>query len=92
MLELINRRQLQILVHSYIYYQLNENIITDSVFDRWCKELAYLQTMHPEMIKQSEHYEAYKEFDGSTGAFLPFNQPRIQEIGNYMLKLHKKNH
>lgn len=90
MLDLINRRQFQILIHSYIYYQLNQNIITDSTFDAWCKELAYLIEMHPEMVKQSEYYEAYKEFDGSTGAFLPFNQPRIQEIGNWMITVHKQ--
>ena len=34
--ELIQRRRLQVLVHSYIYYERNTNLVTDAVFDRWC--------------------------------------------------------
>ncbi len=47
LLEWVNRRQRQILVHSFLYYQLNENIIDDFTFDKWSKEL------HEAMQKKS---------------------------------------
>ena len=37
--ELIHRRREQMLVHSYIYYQLNDNIIDDSTWSKWAMEL-----------------------------------------------------
>ena len=39
----IQQRRLQMLVHSYIYYKLDENIISDHAFNYWGHELANLQ-------------------------------------------------
>ena len=47
-LELITRRERQILVHSYIYYELNTNLISDATFDEWAKELAQLIKNNPD--------------------------------------------
>ena len=41
--ELIQQRRLQLLVHSRIYYVLNNNIISDKQFDEFAKELVQLQ-------------------------------------------------
>ena len=41
--ELIQQRRLQLLVHSRIYYVLNNNIISDKQFDDFAKELVQLQ-------------------------------------------------
>lgn len=41
--QLILQRRLQMLVHSYIYYKLNDNIISDSTWSKWAVELADLQ-------------------------------------------------
>ena len=38
-LEKINRRQNQILLHSCIYYKLATSITSDAQFDDWSKEL-----------------------------------------------------
>ncbi len=38
----IQRKIRQYLVHSFLYYQLNESLISDSHFDLICKELSIL--------------------------------------------------
>ena len=41
--ELLNRRRRQILVHSGIYYKMNDNLISDSTWSAWAAELEELQ-------------------------------------------------
>ena len=41
--ELLNRRRRQILVHSIIYYKMNDNLISDSTWSAWATELEELQ-------------------------------------------------
>jgi hypothetical protein len=90
MIELINRRQQQILVHSYLYYQLDTNLISDFTYDMWCKELAQLKITHPEEFSRSLHADGFKDFDGSSGFDLPFATPKIQAIGNALIRYHKQ--
>jgi len=71
--ELIQRRRLQLLIHSYLYYELDTNIIEDRKWDMWAKELVKLQKENPEISKKVCYYEAFKDWDASTGAFLPFD-------------------
>ena len=40
--ELIQQKIRQYLVHSFLYYQLDESIISDSSFDQICKDLTKL--------------------------------------------------
>lgn len=75
----ILRRRFQMMVHSYLYYELNTNIITDKQFDTWGKELVKLQTDYPEIAKQVEYYDAFKNWDASTGFDLP-KDIRIKRI------------
>lgn len=49
--ELIQRRRLQMLVHSYIYYELDTNIIDDSTWSKWAVELRDLQKKLPRNTK-----------------------------------------
>ena len=69
--ELIQQRRLQLLVHSCIYYHLNTNIIPDHKWDEWAKELVQLQKQYPSISEQVIWYDAFKDWDASTGAFLP---------------------
>lgn len=66
------------LVHSFIYYQLNDSIISDETFDRWAKELVELQETYPTESELAPFYEAFKGFDGSSGFDLPFNTEEIR--------------
>lgn len=71
--ELIQQRRLQLLVHSCIYYKFNYNVIDDRTWDKWAKELKQLQTDYLDISKQVIWYEAFKDWDASTGAFLPLD-------------------
>ena len=47
--ELLNRRRRQILVHSIIYYKMDDNLISDSAWSAWATELEELQKKYPEI-------------------------------------------
>lgn len=76
--EKIQRRRLQLLVHSYIYYELDQNIVSDTVWSRWATELAELQERYPNMSKKIPYAQEFAGWDGSTGAFLKFDEPTIE--------------
>lgn len=76
--ELIKRRRYQILVHSCIYYEYDTNLIPDWKYDKWAHELAELQQKHPRIAAKQPYAEAFKDYDGSTGAFLPIHDANIQ--------------
>lgn len=89
--ELILRRRLQILVHSCIYYRLNTNIISDSTFDKWSRELVELQQKYPKISKLARYYEEFKNFDGSSGFDLPYGDPSILRKAQQLLKYREEN-
>lgn len=60
------------LVHSYIYYELNENIVSDSQWSKWAMELADLQVKYPDISKQVIYADDFDGWDGSSGAFLTY--------------------
>lgn len=81
-----------ILVHSYIYYHLNYNVITDYHYDLKAKELAELQKTYRD---EGSYINVFYDFDGSTGFDL-FNRlteeeaERIKSIAHNVIKQHKQ--
>lgn len=73
--ELITRRRRQILVHSVIYYRMDQNIISDETWARWALELEELQNQYPEIAAACPFDEAFEAFDHSTGSNLPLDDP-----------------
>jgi len=65
-LEDINRYQRQLIVHSYIYYYLNDNLWDDHKYDTKSNQLVQLKHNNPEWIN-SQFSDIFKDFDGSTG-------------------------
>lgn len=86
-LELINRRQRQVLVHSNLYYRQNVNLITDAQYDRWSHQLYDLIQTHPNEFRKSAWYEAFRTFDGNTGMGLPYTDPWVEGTANHLLKI-----
>ena len=84
--EKIQQRRLQMLIHSCIYYELDGNIISDQDWDSWAKELLKLQTEYPEISKQVIWYEAFKDWDATSGAFLPLKDPWVIKKAQKLLK------
>lgn len=90
-LELINTREGQILVHSILYYQFNESIWEDRLFDRVSLELVKLRELYPEEFKQSELYDVFKDFDAGTGYDLPMNKDPYCTIANSLFWENRTN-
>ena len=66
--ERIDFLQRFIIVHSYIYYELNNNVISDMEYDKASKELTSLKECFPEEWKNSQYYKQFgDEYNGSTG-------------------------
>lgn len=88
--EKIRQRRRQMYVHSYLYYEMNQNIVSDHVWAKWAKELAELQAKYPKESSEVEYYEDFKDWDGSSGAFLNF--PDFSKtVAHRLLKLSKSN-
>ena len=75
--EKIQQRRRQMLVHSYIYYELDQNIVSDAKWSAWAKELAELQNRYPNMSKKIPYAEQFADWDGSSGAFLEYDDSII---------------
>ena len=88
--DLIQRRRLQLLVHSCIYYELDQNIISDKQWDEWARELVQLQKEYPEESKEVIWYDAFKDWDASTGAFLPIKDEWVVRKSKQLLHWQKQ--
>lgn len=85
--EEINRRERQILVHSYLYYVLSENLIEDYEYDRIGKRLAELIRDYPEEHKMSRYYKLFEDF-GQDGCYSGYQLPKnLPEIINNAFRL-----
>lgn len=64
-------------VHSFIYYDMGENVVPDEVWDVKAEKLSYMQSVHGSGAGTWKN-EEFEEFSGSTGMHLP----RTEEIKN----------
>lgn len=84
--EKIQQRRYQMLVHSYIYYELNENLVSDSQWSKWAMELVDLQSKYPEIAERVIYAADFADWDGSSGAFLTYkDKPNIVTTANRLL-------
>lgn len=88
--ELIKRRRGQMLVHSCIYYELDDSVISDDQWQVWADELHKLQTENPDCCKLDFFDWDFRDWDGSTGNHLPHRHPWVYNKANYILKICRK--
>ena len=79
------------LIHSCIYYELNDNIISDHVWQKWADELQKLQEDHPEECKIDFWDWEFRNWDGATGNHLPHRNPWVYEKAKHILELSRNN-
>ena len=66
--EYIDFLQRFIIVHSYIYYEMNNNVISDKYYDEQAKVLTKLKTEYPELWEKSMYYTQFgDDYNGATG-------------------------
>lgn len=58
--------------HAYIYYELNDNLISDSEWDGMARKLVGLQTTYPHSKERGYEWEYFKDFTGGTGFDMPW--------------------
>ena len=83
--ELIQRRRLQILVHSYLYYELDQSIVDDYTWSKWAVELIELQNKYPELSKKVKYYKEFRDFDTPSGYALNYRLPEIMNIAHRLI-------
>ncbi|UJF36578.1 DNA ligase LigA-related protein [Paenibacillus hexagrammi] len=59
----IMQRRRQFLVHSFLYYVLDESFISDGQFNDWCRELIQLQADHPDLCADLPYHELTKNLN-----------------------------
>ena len=89
-LELIQRRRLQLLVHSCIYYEYNESLVSDEQWKNWAIELETLQNDFPQESERAPWYEVFKGFDHSTGYHLPTKDSWVMGTARWLLRIADK--
>lgn len=60
--EKIQLLQRSILVNSFAYYELNDNILTDFQYDANARQLEELVKQHPDEFKRSRYYTYFHDF------------------------------
>lgn len=66
--EYIDFLQRYIILHSYIYYELNGNVISNRQYDEKAKELVKYKNEYPDLWKTSMYYKQFSdEYNGATG-------------------------
>ena len=68
--EKIKQRRTQMMIHSYLYYELDNNIITDAKWQEWADELVELQKQKKDI---GFYDKAFADWSGATGCHLPFD-------------------
>lgn len=65
--EKIQLLQRSILVNSYAYYELNENILADYQYDANTRQLLELKKTNPEAYQKSRYRRYFDNFESGTG-------------------------
>ena len=86
----IRQRRLQVLVHSYIYYDLGDTLVSDSKWQQWANELVTLQKKYPEESNKAPYAEEFKDFDATTGFHLPYRRKSIVNKAEQLVEYHRR--
>lgn len=78
------------LIHSCIYYEMDDNIVSDHTWQKWAEELQKLQEEHPEHLKIGFYDYNFKDWDSATGAHLPHRDPWVYRKAKQLLKMVRK--
>tara|TARA_B110000858_G_C17807013_1_gene478643 strand:- start:1808 stop:2101 length:294 start_codon:yes stop_codon:yes gene_type:complete len=77
--EKIRQRRSQMLVHSYIYYEKDDNIVSDFKWQEWADELRDLQNNHPDECNIGFYDKEFEGWTGAGGSHLPLRNPEVMD-------------
>lgn len=84
--ERIKQRRAQMLIHSCIYYEMDENIVSDHQWQDWADELHALQVAWPELMQLDFYDHVFKDWTGATGNHLPHRDPWVYSKATQILQ------
>lgn len=84
--EKIKQRRAQMLIHSCIYYELDDNIVSDHKWQEWADELEKLQKENPQYLNIGFYDKYFIDWDGSTGCHLPHRDSWVYNKALYLLR------
>lgn len=97
--EKIQLLQRSILVNSYAYYELDENLLSDYQYDMNTRQLLALKRDNPEAFKKSRYYKYFDNFESGTGFDLAGRLKKDKKLykiishdAHLALKLKKEKH
>ena len=88
--EKIKQLRSVMLINSCIYYELNDNIISDHSWQEQADELAELQNKHPEHCTINWFDNEFEGWDGTSGYNLPLRHPWVYGKAKQILSYHKQ--
>lgn len=68
-----------IIVHSVLYYELNDSVVSDYMYDINCNQLVEYIKKYPKSFRKSNYHLIFKDFDGSTGFHLYKRLNKVQK-------------
>jgi hypothetical protein len=83
----IRQRRAQMLVHSCIYYELNDNIVSDHQWQAWADELQQLQEQNPDCCNIDFFDWEFRDWTGATGNHLPHRNPWVYNKAQHILSI-----
>ena len=84
----LNYLERMILIHSYLYYEMDETVIDDARYNEISRVLAKkVERYRDTKLKQTIYGYAFKDFDGSTGFDLIFKLKKKDKA--YIIELAK---
>ncbi len=89
MVQEIKMLRRQMLVHSCIYYELNDNLISDHEWSARAKRLAWMQDRVKARTGNCDvgFFDAeFADWDGSSGFKLPHRHPWVLDKAEYLLE------
>lgn len=76
----------KVLVHSCLYYCMDESLVDDHTWQRWANDLAVMQIENPVESFSVGYYDSeFEYFTGGTGFDLPMLEPEIVKEANELL-------
>lgn len=79
------------LIHSCLYYELDESIVSDHKWQEWADELEKLQREHPQDCKIGFFDREFYDWSGTTGAHLNHRHPWTMAKAKRILEYHRGN-
>lgn len=85
-LERINQRRRQLLVHSYLYYRLSTSTISDHQYDNFALDLIELQSNYPDIADEGIYADEFRGFSMGDSYALPLGEPIVQGLAMRYLR------